>query len=79
MALSDFPADLVRDQHAWNRTYQALATAGPLNHTALRRRLIRLSCRIMIHPFWGDGRRSATLGELRRRARDHEQPEGTNR
>ncbi len=74
MAHHGFPPDLIRDQHDWNRVYQALATAPPgIGTTVLRRRLLRLSCRIACHPFWGDRRSAATWAQLRRHVREHEQ------
>ncbi|ONK11665.1 hypothetical protein [Streptomyces sp. MP131-18] len=76
MTLSDFPRDLVRDQRDWNRTYAALAQAGPVGQTSLRRRLIRLSARLAFHPFWNADRPSATPAELRHQVRVQERREG---
>ncbi|MDT0307307.1 hypothetical protein RM780_10065 [Streptomyces sp. DSM 44917] len=75
MRLPDFPHDLIRDQHAWNVTYAELAVAGPSTYAALRRRLIWLSCRIAVHPFWAADQSRAAWGELRRRVREAERRE----
>lgn len=47
-----FPQDLVQTQHAWNTTYQALATPGRHGNTELRRALLRLSVQLWWHPYW---------------------------
>ncbi|KIF01850.1 hypothetical protein PL81_33285 [Streptomyces sp. RSD-27] len=66
-----FPDDLVELQAAWLSTYAALARRpAHAGTTALRRRLIGLSCRIAAHPYWTvPGRSRAALVELRRQAR----------
>ncbi|MFI5748892.1 hypothetical protein ACIBBE_23855 [Streptomyces sp. NPDC051644] len=71
MARNDFPNDLVQIHRAWARTYGELARRSPATSTtALRRRLILLSCRLAGHHFWTEaGRSPATLGELRHYAR----------
>ncbi|MFI8497801.1 hypothetical protein ACIGFK_04770 [Streptomyces sp. NPDC085524] len=66
-----FPDDLLDLQAAWLRTYADLSRQ-PANAstTALRRRIITLSCSIAAHPFWAVPDRSAAARvELRRRAR----------
>ncbi len=66
-----FPDDLVDLQEAWLRTYAALADAPSEDGaTALRRRLIVLSCRLHAHPHWTapTGWRDGGV-ELRRAAR----------
>ncbi|MFI6347790.1 hypothetical protein [Streptomyces sp. NPDC050560] len=68
--MARFPDDLVQAQYDWMRTYEALACARHIRHTALRRRLLRLSNRIARHPFWPEQRGpGAGLPELRRQAR----------
>ncbi|MFB7176852.1 hypothetical protein ACFCYI_03975 [Streptomyces sp. NPDC056257] len=48
-----FPDDLLDLQAAWLRAYTDLARQpARAGTTALRRRLIMLSCRIEAHPFW---------------------------
>ncbi|MFB6984645.1 hypothetical protein ACNPQN_39140 [Streptomyces sp. NPDC056297] len=71
MARNDFPDDLVQTQSDWIRTYEELAHRSPATSTtALRRRLILLSCRLAGHRFWTEaGRSPATWGELRHYAR----------
>ncbi|MFF4323237.1 hypothetical protein [Streptomyces sp. NPDC001568] len=66
-----FPDDLLSLQAAWLTTYRALAHAPAGSGTdVLRRRLIRLSCRIHAHPYWSaPGRSRAGGADLRRRAR----------
>ncbi|WP_445270657.1 hypothetical protein [Streptomyces sp. DSM 41634] len=66
-----FPDELLDLQAAWLRTYADLARQpAQAGTTALRRRLISLSCRIEAHPFWAvPGRSRAAQVELRRRAR----------
>jgi hypothetical protein len=67
MARNGFPDDLVQMQSDWIRTYEELARRSPAaGTTALRRRLILLSCRLAGHPFWTEAGRSPTaLAELR--------------
>ncbi|RKN10877.1 hypothetical protein [Streptomyces radicis] len=72
MVNSGFPDDLVRDQHAWNHTYQRLVTCRPEEYTVLRRRLLHLSCRIAYHPHWAGHRSAASWAELRHDTRRHE-------
>ncbi|TFI28936.1 hypothetical protein [Streptomyces sp. 4R-3d] len=50
MSDRSFPDDLVRIQHAWTATYQALVVCRPADNTMLRRRLLRLSARLFWHP-----------------------------
>ncbi|MEH0548914.1 hypothetical protein ACWGH3_01945 [Streptomyces sp. NPDC054884] len=50
------PADLAEALEDWHTTYRRLA-AQPCS--ALRRRLIRLSCEVLSHPYWGGGRSAA--------------------
>ncbi|NUL02915.1 hypothetical protein HRW07_06595 [Streptomyces lunaelactis] len=71
MARNGFPDDLVQIQRAWIRTYEELARRPPMaSTTALRRRLILLSCRLAAHPFWTEaGRSPAARVELRHHAR----------
>ncbi|MFJ2630010.1 hypothetical protein ACIO6T_43525 [Streptomyces sp. NPDC087532] len=71
MARNDFPDDLVQIQRDWIRTYEELACRSPATSTtALRRRLILLSCRLAGHRFWTEaGRSPTTWGELRHYAR----------
>ncbi|MFJ7778611.1 hypothetical protein [Streptomyces yangpuensis] len=67
-----FPDDLVDLQEAWLRTYAALAQApAGGGATALRRRLIVLSCRLHAHPHWATAPTGWRDGgvELRRAAR----------
>ncbi|MFI1394298.1 hypothetical protein [Streptomyces sp. NPDC020681] len=73
MARPLHPDDLLAAQHEWNRTYAELADR-PVDYTALRRRLLRLSGRIFWHPFWSTtaGRGPAARVELRRRVRAQE-------
>ncbi|TGA91891.1 hypothetical protein [Streptomyces sp. MZ04] len=72
-----FPDDLVELQCAWTRTYDALATPRPRNTAALRRRLHRLSARLVSHPYWSaiPGGAPAARVELRRQARAVEERE----
>ncbi|MFE3121371.1 hypothetical protein [Streptomyces niveus] len=51
MSARSFPDDLVRTQHAWNSTYQALDACRPADNTRLRRRLLRLSVYLYWHPY----------------------------
>jgi hypothetical protein len=55
----------------WIRTYEELARRSRVaSTTALRRRLILLSCRLAGHPFWTEAGRSPAAGvELRHDAR----------
>lgn len=71
MARNGFPEDLVQVQCDWIRTYEELAHRSPVaSTTALRRRLILLSCRLAGHPFWTEaGRSPAARVELRHHAR----------
>jgi hypothetical protein len=64
------PHDLVQTQRRWNRTYAELA-ASRTDRTELRRRLLRLSSRLLWHPFWKTraGQSPAARVELRRQAR----------
>ncbi|MFD7232105.1 hypothetical protein [Streptomyces sp. NPDC059881] len=73
MAQSLFPDDLVQAQADWFRTYAALGAPGPRDTAALRRRLLRLSVRVLLHPFWstGPGRSPAARVELRRQVCAH--------
>lgn len=52
MRRDTFPADLIRTQAAWADTYAELASAGAGSTTALRRRLLRLSVQLWLHPYW---------------------------
>ncbi|WP_411143142.1 hypothetical protein [Streptomyces sp. x-80] len=72
-----FPHDLVQLQHAWNRTYAALAVPRSHNVTALRRELQRLSVRLVWHPFFNSVSSGgpAARAELRRQVRAYEQSE----
>ncbi|MFE1416719.1 hypothetical protein ACFW6F_38880 [Streptomyces sp. NPDC058746] len=65
-----FPDNLLDLQAAWLRTYADLADLpAHAGTTALRRRLIALSCSIAAHPYWTvPGRSPAARVELRRRA-----------
>ncbi|MFG2234849.1 hypothetical protein ACGFNX_33490 [Streptomyces sp. NPDC048723] len=65
-----FPDDLVALQVSWLDTYTALAkTPAGAGTTALRRRLVILSCRLHSHPYWTTPDRSrGTWAELRRQA-----------
>ncbi|MFE4632278.1 hypothetical protein ACFRJ1_02710 [Streptomyces sp. NPDC056773] len=65
------PDDLLALQAAWLCTYEAMAVAPAGKGTSLhRRQLIRLSCAIAAHPFWGmPGRSTAARVELLRQAR----------
>ena len=54
------PDDLVHAQEEWHATYRQLA-ARP--RTALRRRLIRLSSEVLLHPYW-EGRGAAARSAL---------------
>ncbi|NUK78060.1 hypothetical protein HRW23_11745 [Streptomyces lunaelactis] len=71
MDASAFPDDLVQAQRDFNATYQALAAPGRHGYTELRRRLLRLSVRILWHPFWTAHPAGAPAAriELRRQAR----------
>ncbi|AWZ06857.1 MULTISPECIES: hypothetical protein [unclassified Streptomyces] len=66
-----FPHDLIRLQHEWIRTYEALARLTPTQgSTDLRRRLIDLSGVLAAHPYWAaPGCSPARRTELLRRAR----------
>jgi hypothetical protein len=77
MAQTTFPDDLVQAQEDWNRTYAALAASRPRSTAALRRRLLRLSVRVVCHPFWSTaaGQSSACRAELRQLARDRDHRE----
>jgi hypothetical protein len=78
MAQPAYPLDLVRDQRAWNRAYEALATARPgTSTTVLRRRLLRLSCRIAFHPWWTESRSATTWAQLRHDVLAYEQRDRT--
>ncbi|MEH0448654.1 MULTISPECIES: hypothetical protein [unclassified Streptomyces] len=55
------PADLTEALEDWHTTYRRLA-AHPCS--ALRRRLIRLSCDVLSHPYWGGGRSAAARAAL---------------
>ena len=70
MESSTYPHDLLRAQSDWSRTYAALATTpSTVGTTALRRHLLRLSTRILWHPYWAvRGRSPAARVELRRQA-----------
>jgi hypothetical protein len=73
MANPGFPPDLIRDQQAWNGTYDELAAAPPgTSTTPLRRRLLWLSCRIAAHPHWADSRSATAWAQLRRQVREEE-------
>ena len=71
MARNGFPDDLVQMQSDWLRTYEELARRSPAaGTTALRRRLILLSCRLAGHRFWTEAGRSPTARvKLRHHAR----------
>ncbi|MFE6133210.1 hypothetical protein ACFQ6Q_33880 [Streptomyces sp. NPDC056437] len=79
MARPVFPDDLVQAQQDWDRTYAALAAPRPRSATVLRRRLLRLSARLVCHPFWSTsaGRSPAARVELHQVARDREHREET--
>ena len=66
-----FPHDLVQAQRDLNAAYDALAAPRQHGNTALRRRLLHLSARILRHPFWDTRPTGAPAGwpELRRQAR----------
>ncbi|WP_327328772.1 hypothetical protein OG735_41665 (plasmid) [Streptomyces sp. NBC_01210] len=71
MDASAFPHNLVQAQRDFGATYEALAAPGRHGNTELRRRLLRLSVRILWHPFWTahpSGAPAARI-ELRRQAR----------
>ncbi|MDX3802587.1 hypothetical protein [Streptomyces sp. AK04-3B] len=55
------PADLTEALEDWHTTYRLLA-ARPCS--ALRRRLIRLSCDVLSHPYWDGGRSAAARAAL---------------
>ncbi|MER7665361.1 hypothetical protein [Streptomyces sp. NPDC096193] len=80
MARTVFPDDLVQVQKDWDRTYAALAAPRPRSTTVLRRRLLRLSARLVCHPFWSTaaGRSPAARVELHQVARDRENEEETS-
>lgn len=70
MEETPFPADLVRLQADWQRTYAALAAPRPVDNTALRRRLHTLSGQLLFHPYWSSSDRlPGARVELRRQAR----------
>ncbi|OEJ36305.1 hypothetical protein [Streptomyces agglomeratus] len=79
MAQSTFPYDLVQAQRDWERAYAALSRPRPHNYTALRRRLLALSSRVLWHPYWTTppGRSAAARVELRQQARAQQQEEMT--
>lgn len=81
MAQSTFPHDLVQAQRDWARTYAALSRPRPHNNTALRRRLLSLSSRVLWHPFWTtptpSGRPAGGRVELRQQARTQPREEVT--
>ncbi|OEJ20794.1 hypothetical protein AR457_41700 (plasmid) [Streptomyces agglomeratus] len=81
MAQSTFPHDLVQAQRDWERTYAALSRPRPHNNTALRRRLLALSSRVLWHPFWATstplGRPAGGRMELRHQARAQQRDEVT--
>ncbi len=74
MAHTAFPPDLVQAQRAWNHTYAQLAESEA-HYTLLRRRLLRLSARLVWHPFWETvpGGSPAARVELRELARAPEE------
>ncbi|MGW1273484.1 hypothetical protein [Streptomyces sp. NPDC002491] len=55
------PADLTEALEDWHATYRRLA-ARPCSD--LRRRLIRLQCDVLSHPYWGGGRSAAARAAL---------------
>lgn len=71
MVSRTFP-DLVQAQVAWDRTYAELAASRPRSIMALRRRLLRLSVRVIFHPVWSTAAvwSTAGLADLRQFARD---------
>ncbi|WP_327686187.1 hypothetical protein [Streptomyces sp. NBC_00467] len=80
MARTMFPDDPVQAQKDWDRTYAALAAPRPRTITVLRGRLLRLSARLVCHPFWSTaaGRSPAARVELQQVARDREHGEETS-
>ncbi|MFJ3439241.1 hypothetical protein ACIPMU_37685 [Streptomyces cyaneofuscatus] len=64
-----FPDDLISAQQQWHDTYRALAASRLRRTTELRCRLLALSARIHVHPFWATppGRTPAARVELRQR------------
>ncbi|WP_030791272.1 hypothetical protein [Streptomyces sp. NRRL S-920] len=64
MVHSNYSPDLVHIQRDWTRTYQALAEARADHNTALRRRLIGLSRRLVQDVPRAD------QADLRRRAQE---------
>ncbi|MCQ4212583.1 hypothetical protein M4J07_002902 [Streptomyces longispororuber] len=68
MRYPPIPDDLVRTRADWTRTYRALA-AGPGPSAVLRRRLLRLSVRLVAHPYReGPPPSAGARMELRRQA-----------
>ncbi|MFJ2851292.1 MULTISPECIES: hypothetical protein [Streptomyces] len=63
-----FPDDLIAAQLEWHGAYHALAVPRPRHVTELRRRLLLLSVRIELHPWWSTpaGWSPAARVELRR-------------
>ncbi|MFD3809180.1 hypothetical protein ACFWSF_38690 [Streptomyces sp. NPDC058611] len=50
-----FPPEPIALQQAWIRLYNRLARRPCAGAAELRAELLRLSCRIGEHPYWGDG------------------------
>ncbi len=71
MEFAPYPHDLLQAQRDWYRTYNALAALPPpAGTTALRRRLLDLSSRIVWHGHWSaQPSPPAARVELRRLAR----------
>ncbi|MET7286733.1 hypothetical protein [Streptomyces sp. NPDC005573] len=71
MPSASFPHDLIQLQRDWNHTYEALSAPRPRDRTMLRRRLHRLSVRLLQHPYFASvpGGAPAARTELRRQAR----------
>ena len=60
----------MQTQHAWNATYEGLATPYLRDTTTLRHRLLHLSVRLWWHPYWNTGPSvPAARTELRQLAR----------
>ena len=55
------PSDLAQTLEEWHATYRRLA-AQP--RSPLRRKLIRLSCKVLFHPHWENGRTTAARSAL---------------
>ncbi|MFI7094820.1 hypothetical protein [Streptomyces lydicus] len=69
MESATYPDDLLNAARARHHTYRTLAASPPdAGTTALRRRLLRLSCQVFWHPHWSTPSAS-TAGRVALRSR----------